>query len=244
MKTVKQMYMAVTSDGIIFSSDVSYLGNDTYIVAVHDFDDPSSIKMYTAESGFLCKLDTTNLDNLVQYVHGAVYKEEQFSQLDMFFKGNLRSLASMKKVNSESVALPVSFHAGGLVKGGSVATCNTVISCEEDILTAEYVTILRRGKYYYVILACDEKGNPIHGRTRSKASNPYSRNCNIVYDIVAKNPGINTYDIIEKLGWGDTGRVTPRLSELAKGGRVKVLGKEYNPDTKRSISIWGVVKYE
>lgn len=245
MKTVKQMYLAMTEHGVIISDDVSYLENG--VCLVRDTTTTPSIVCAVPDTN-LCKLGDFNLSKLVKMVHRAVYLESDTHPPDTLITNDDEPsyLKSMKtySYSSKRTIIPIIFYSGGMVRLKGHDETDSILTCEEDILSAEYVTFVRRGERCFAIKACDEKGNPICSKTRTRSANPYSRNCNIVYNIVAKNPGINTYDIITTLGWGDTGRVTPRLSELAKGGRIRVLGKEYNPESKRSISTWIVSDYE
>lgn len=232
MKLIKPMYMVATDIGIRFTSDVTYLDDGYYRVKVDSMYGVESFQ-FLVRGSMVCKLDEYNINTLAMRIHKAVYMESDEG-------ADAPVLNSLNKSEGLVYPMDIRVYSGGMVKHHSVSSA-TVVSCEEDIMSAQYVTIVRRGAEYYTLLACDESGVPFDGRTRTRASNPYSRNCCIVYNIVANNPGINTYDIIEKLGWGDTGRVTPRLSELVKGGRVKVAGKEYNPITKRSVSTWVVI---
>lgn len=245
MKTIKQMYLAMTEHGVVISDDVTYLENGVYLVK--DATTVPSVSRTVPDCN-LCKLDESNLTQLVKLVHRAVYLESDTLPYDMrtFDRSVLSTLESMQTYpySSKRTFIPIIFYSGGMIRLSGHDETDSILTCEEDILTAEYVTFVRRGGRCFVIKACDEKGTPICDKTRTRSANPYSRNCNIVYNIVAKNPGINTFDIIATLGWGDTGRVTPRLSELAKGGRIRVLGKEYNPESKRSISTWIVNEYE
>lgn len=217
MKYVGMKYMIVLWNKAYLSNDVSYIDYKWYRVGRFE-----KSPIYSCVRGDeLFTLTDEVFTKLIMNLHHTIYR---------YYDSHVQM--EVPSLYDDEHPLEFSIFFGGMIKG-------TIFYCPKNILRAKYVTAIPQGPYAYAFVPCDANGVPYTKKHKYqiKAS---SYCCNLVYDVIKANPGISTPEVIRAMGWNDR-QVTPRLSELLAGGRIKVVGKTTNPESGRAVSLWEVV---
>lgn len=217
MKYVGSKYLIVQYGGKAYlSDDVKYLDYNWYLVSRWQ-----KQKEYRCVFGSdIVKLTDERFEELILSLHHQIYRyyEEPPGEL------------SFESVCGNPVL--VSIYFGGMING-------VIFHCPKNILRAKYVTAIEQGPFAYSFVPCDKNGVP-YSKKSEYHINANSYTCNIVYGAIKCNPGISTPELIKLIGWNDR-QVTPRISELLSGGRIKVVGKVVNPESGRMVSQWEII---
>lgn len=216
MKYVGMKYLICPYESKAFlSDDVKYMDNNWYLVSRWQ-----KKKEYRCVRGCdIVKMTDERFEDFILSLHHQIYRsydgpaELEYETVD----GNIATF---------------SIYFGGMVNG-------IIYHCPKNILRAKYVTAIEQGPFAYSFVPCDKNGVPYSKKNKYQI-NASSYTCNIVYDVIKCNPGISTPELIELIGWNDR-QVTPRISELLAGGRIKVVGKVVNPESGRLVSQWEII---
>lgn len=197
---------------IIFPKEVQYL-DDRYYLCTGQLNNK-----YLVTDKNIAKLSQADFDMLIRSVHTAIY-------------GGHSTLIELRNIEDD---IPISVY---ICPNGQIRSmhCKCTLYVPRNCTKWEYS--LLKGYYddSYVLLPCDKNGKVIEKEKHE--ANPYSNNCNAVYKAIAENPGINTSDLIDLLGWPPNS-VTSRISELISGSRIYSVGRVVNPKSGRKVHKW------
>lgn len=212
VKPFKTIYMTLYQGEIIFPKEVLYL-DDGYYLCTGQLNNK-----YVITDRSMAKLSQADFDMLIRRIHTAMYKCHP-----MFIE--LRNI-------EDDMPFPINIYPNGQIRCmGYKCTLYVPRNC------TKWDCCLLKGYFNdsYVLLPCDKNGKVIEKEKHE--ANPYSNNCNAVYKAIAENPGINTSDLIDLLGWPPNS-VTSRISELISGSRIYSVGRVVNPKSGRKVHKW------
>lgn len=212
MKPFKTVYVTLCNRYITFPKEVQYLEDGHYICT------GQMNNKYMASDRSLIKMTQKDFEEFIRTIHSAIYSEA------------LRVI-EFRNIEGDVPFLFYIFPNGQVRCEGYACTFYVPRNC------LKWENVLIHGYYNdsYILYPCDKNGNVIvRGK---KEFNPFSNNCNIVYNEIKNSPGISTSELIDKLGWPPNS-VTSRLSELMSGGRISSVGRTLNPKTGRKVHKW------
>ena len=200
------------NNDIIFPKDIQYL-EDGYYLCTGQMRDK-----YVVSEGAVAKLTQHDFDKLIRTIHSAIYTKKT-------------KHIEFKNMHDD-LPLPLYISPNGKIE---CFGCSCVVYVPRNCLKWDCAILRGYDNDSYILEPCDKKGRIVE-RERSDI-NPYTNNCNIVYNVIAENSGISTSEIIDVLGWPPNS-VTSRLSELMAGGRITSVGKVLNPKSGRKVHKW------
>ena len=212
MKSIRPTYITLFQNNIIFPKEVVYLDDGYYLCK-----GPLNEKYVIGEES-ITKLDKQDFINLIDAIHRSIYSQKVM-------------IIEFRNITDDA---PFRFY---IYPNGNIRCrdCSSTLFVPNGCMRWDYCVIQGYFPDSYELLPCDKKGYVIE---KSKTNvNAYNNNCNIVFNMIADNPGINTSQLIEKLGWPPNS-VTSRISDLTKGGRIYSIGRETNPKSGRKVHKW------
>lgn len=212
MKQLKPTYMVLHDNDIVFPKEVQYLDDGYYLCT-----GPLNEK-FVVSVPMIAKLSDEDFDMLIGSIHYAI-------------NNNTSRYLEIRNIDDDVPFAILVFSNGYIRCNGHSAT----IYVPPNYSKWDYALLKGHYSDSYTLEHCDKNGNIIP--SKRKELNPYTTNCNIVYDIIAQNPGISTIEVINELGWPNNS-VTSRLSELMTGGRIYSIGRIVNPMTGRRVNKW------
>lgn len=214
MKSFKTIYMTLHNGDIVFPREVQYYEDGFFICT-----DPNENK-YITSTDKLFKFSQDDFDVLIKNTHYAINNH----------KGRLMVIRNIEDTSSALINI---FPNGHIECNDYSCTLYVPRNC----LRWEYALIKGYNNNSYILEPCDVSGKITEHRV--KDINPYTNNCNMVYSVILNNPGINTSELIDTLGWPPNS-VTSRISELTASGRICSVGRVTNPRTGRKVHKWAV----
>ena len=214
MKTPKTEYMVLHEGKIVFPNEVTYLEKGFYLCK-------TNLSIFTAFHPHIVKLSAEYYDELIRNIHRTVYGDA------------IVKVCHFKTIEGYS-------HLNVFINKSGQIECDGYYSnifMPKNCMKWEYSKIVPCSENSYLLKQCDEVGSIAH--SRKCMVNPFSNNCNTVYNTIRANPEISTSEIIDLLGWPPNS-VTSRLSELMGGGRIVSVGRVLNPKSGRKVHKWKI----
>ena len=212
MKPFKTIYMTFHDGDIIFPKAVQYFEEGYYICT------GQLNNKYIVSDRSIAKLTQEDFDRLIMCIHNAMYT------------GHTK-IIEIRNIDDD-IPFLLQINPNGYIRCcGYSCTIYVPRNC------LKWDCTLLHGYYNdsYVLKPCDKNGKVLE-KTKYDI-NPYTNNCNIVYNVISENPGISTSELIDKLEWPPNS-VTSRLSELMSGGRIYSIGRVLNPKSGRKVHKW------
>lgn len=212
MKPFKTIYLTLDKGNIIFPKEIQYIGDEYYLCT-----DQLNEK-YVVHSWNVAKMSQNDFDSFIKTVHTAMYTDDM--------KGFL-----LDDISNEGL-ISLCIYPNGCIHSGD---CSCTLYVPRNCMKWENCLLKGYCNDSYILCPCDDKGRIIE--KKKSDINPYSNNCNTVYNVIANNPGISTFELIDLLGWPPNS-VTSRISELVSGSRIYSVGRVTNPKSGRKVHKW------
>lgn len=218
MKPFDTIYMIIDNGDIIFPKSVQYYDMGYY------FCRSQRNTLRIVKDKFLIKFNQKEFADFIRKIHECIYSEQIYYY-------------DIRNINGdENITLTI--HPNGVITNNH-SSCT--LYCPRNCLKWDKTILYSYSDTSYILKPCDENGKILEKRRAE--INPYTNNCNIIYDKIKDNPRINTRELIEDLGWPPNS-VTSRLSELMAGGRIYSVGRVTNPKSGRKVHMWVTKDYK